>query len=129
MFLLSSCGETTSQLETTAGVDIDLTAMSSTMVYSKVYDMMTNPTDYEGQTITLEGEFYWDYYAELATTYYFVIINDATGCCPQGLEFVCTDKDIELPSQGSIIKMTGVFEIYQEGNNNFYRITTDSVEF
>ncbi len=112
--------------QTSGAVDIDLTSMSSTMVYSQVYDMMLNPSDYAGDTIKLVGTFYSEYYDVTDTTYNFVIINDATGCCPQGIEFISTSGD-EYPEQGAAIEMIGVFDIYDEGNNQYYRITTDEV--
>ena len=40
------------------GVDIDLTALSSTMVYSQVYDMLYfSPESYRGKTVKMRGSF------------------------------------------------------------------------
>ena len=39
--------------QSTDGVDVDLTRLSSTMVYSEVYNMMNAPGDYIGKTINL----------------------------------------------------------------------------
>ena len=41
----------------TDGVDVDLTRLSSTMVYSEVYNMMNAPGDYIGKTIKMTGQF------------------------------------------------------------------------
>ena len=41
----------------TDGVDFDLTRLSSTMVYSEVYNMMNAPGDYIGKTIKMTGQF------------------------------------------------------------------------
>ena len=41
----------------TDGVDVDLTRLSSTMVYSEVYNMMYTPGDYIGKTIKMTGQF------------------------------------------------------------------------
>ncbi len=130
MLLVASCGQTSQEdvSNEVQQIDIDLTEMSGTMVYSQIYDMMINPLDYMGQTIKLEGEFYWEYYQPLDETYYFVIIKDATGCCPQGLEFV-NNSDVEFPESGTVIEMVGVFDKYQEGNNEFFRITTDEIVY
>ena len=38
-------------------VDVDLTKLSSTMVYSEVYHLIYNPDDYIGKTIKMEGQF------------------------------------------------------------------------
>ncbi len=124
---MSACGE---QADIAQGdnntIDIDLTEMSSTMVYSQVYDMMMDPAEYAGMSIKVFGTFYSEYYEITDTTYNFVIINDATGCCPQGIEFISTSSE-EMPEQGSKITMVGVFDTYQEGNNQYYRITTEEL--
>ena len=101
-----------------SAVDIDLTVLSSTMVYSEVYNMMTDPESYIGKTIKAKGPFSY-YYAEEAQKYYFaVIIADATACCSQGLEFVLegdyTYPD-DYPEVGEEITIEGVFNTYYEG--------------
>ena len=47
------------QTQTSAdGVDVDLTVLSSTMVYSEVYNMLYNdPAHYLGKTVKARGEF------------------------------------------------------------------------
>ena len=37
--------------------DVDLTTLSSTMVYSEVYNMMTAPSDYIGKNVKMKGNF------------------------------------------------------------------------
>ena len=39
------------------GIDVDLTKLSSTMVYSEVYNMLYTPDDYIGQTVKMNGAF------------------------------------------------------------------------
>ena len=43
--------------QSTDGVDVDLTRLSSTMLYSEVYNMMNAPGDYIGKTIKMTGQF------------------------------------------------------------------------
>ena len=38
-------------------IDVDLTKLSSTMVYSEVYAMMTAPGDYIGKQVKMNGQF------------------------------------------------------------------------
>ena len=67
-------------------VDVDLTQMSSTMVYSEVYSMMNSPENYMGKRVRMRGSFA---FAEGDNKYYFAcLISDATACCAQGIEFV-----------------------------------------
>ncbi|MBR4344112.1 MAG: hypothetical protein IKP88_15680 [Lachnospiraceae bacterium] len=96
-------------------VDIDLTELSSTMVYSEVYNMMSMPENYIGKTIRMEGDYY-TYYDEKQNQYYFAcLIRDATACCAQGIEFVLagdyTYPD-DYPEEGSFVCVSGVFDTY-----------------
>lgn len=104
------------------GIDIDLTALSSTMVYSEVYNMMYYPGDFIGKTIKMSG-MYDVYHDESTGKYYHAcIISDATACCSQGLEFELTDEYAypdDYPRIGEIVCVTGVFDTYQEGEKKY----------
>jgi hypothetical protein len=104
------------------GVDVDLTALSSTMVYSEVYNMMMSPMDYVGKTIKMQGQFI-PFYDEATDTHYFAcIISDATACCSQGIEFILTEDysyPEDYPSEGDIISVIGTFDTYMEGENMY----------
>jgi len=98
-------------------VDVDLTVMNSIMVYSEVYNMVTEPSSYIGKKIKMDGIF--DVYTDERTgkNYYACIIQDATKCCSSGIEFELAKERIypdEYPEAGSIITVTGVFETYEE---------------
>lgn len=99
------------------GVDIDLTSLSSTLVYAQVYNMMYYPEDFVGKTIRMEGQ-YSDYLDEANGKHYFAcIIMDATACCSQGIEFELTDDyqyPDSYPSEGEICTVEGVFTLYEE---------------
>lgn len=105
-------------------IDVDLTALSSTMVYSEVYNMMMSPEDYIGKTVKMSGQFSV-YQAtdengspiEGAPVYYACVIADATACCQQGLEFVLTDPDTYPEEAGSEITVEGIFQTYYEEQN------------
>lgn len=99
-------------------VDIDLTEMSSTMIYSEVYNMMISPDEYDGKTVRIFG-MYTCYEASEDKVYYACIVQDATQCCAQGLEFVLNDSYVwpdDYPENGDEVTVTGVFEVYEEGN-------------
>lgn len=100
------------------GIDIDLTVLSSTMVYSEVYNMMLTPENYVGKTVKMRGKFNLFHDKNTDKNYYSCIIADATACCSQGIEFVLTDDYTypdDYPEKGDEICVTGVFELYQEG--------------
>ena len=40
-----------------SSIDVDLSSMSGTVVYSAVFDMLNNPDEYRGKTIRMRGQF------------------------------------------------------------------------
>ncbi len=112
-------------------VDLDLTALSSTMVYSEVYNMVNVPQDYMGKTVKARGPF--AIYEDPASgyIYYAVIIKDATACCSSGLEFILTDDlkyPDDYPALGTEITVSGVFGVYYEGNTRYPRLNAAVME-
>lgn len=103
-------------------VDIDLTAMNSTMVYSEVYNMVTDPGSYLGKTVKMRGNFRM-YHDETTDAYYFAcIIADATACCSQGIEFVLAGEHTypdDYPALDSEITVVGTFSTYTEGEYQY----------
>ena len=98
------------------------------MVYSEVFNMLYTPEDYLGKTVNMEGTF-TEYYDEtLDKHYYACIIQDATACCAQGLEFVLPDnpaQPAEYPEPGTEITVTGRLELYEE-NGTLYLHLVDA---
>lgn len=116
-------GGTTATTGTPAeGVDVDLTAMSGTMVYSEVYNMMTHPSDYVGKCIKMSGQFVVFNDESTGHTYYACIIKDATACCAQGVEFMPAAKYSfpgDFPKDGEEITVVGSFSTYMEGDTMY----------
>lgn len=109
-------------LSTIEGVDIDLTSLSSTMVYAQVYEMMFYPENFIGKTIRMEGT-YSDYVDESTGKHYFgCIIQDATACCSQGVEFEPLDSYAypdDYPMENDTVVVEGVFDLYQENGVSY----------
>ncbi len=106
-------------LSTEEGIDIDLTILSATLVYSEVYNMMFAPEEYIGKTVKMTGTSAT--FQDLITEkyYYACVIRDATACCAQGIEYVLTDdcqSPEDYPAEGEEITVTGVFDTYEEGD-------------
>ncbi len=103
-------------------IDLDLTTLSATMVYSEVYNMMSSPDDYMGKVVKMAGAFTY-YHDEASGNYYFAcIVQDATACCQQGIEFqLAGDKTYpdDYPEVGEEITVTGVFSTYNEGEYRY----------
>ena len=103
--------------------DVDLTKLSSTMIYSEVYNMMSEPDTYVGKSVRMSGQF--TLFEATDTdgnpipdqTYFACIIADATACCSQGLEFVLAGEHTypdDYPELGDDIVVSGTFETYDE---------------
>ena len=113
-------------------VDYDLTQMSSDMVYATVYQMMVTPEEYEGKTFRIDGNFYATYYEATKKYYFYCVIQDATACCAQGMEFVWEDGSHiypdEYPEDNAEIVVEGTFETYkEEGDQNLYCRLSDAI--
>lgn len=112
--------ETEEELETIVEppkYDVDLTQLSSTMVYSEVYNMMVTPGDYMGKVIKMSGPF--SVYTDETTgkNYFACVIQDATACCAQGIEFELGGDYVypdNYPAVGSEITVSGTFDTYEE---------------
>ena len=114
------------------GIDLDLSKMSGTVVYSQVYNMMASPEDYIGKTIRVAG--YFDVYedAETGNNYFACMIPDATACCAQGLEFLWAGEHTypdDYPEPGCDMTMTGRFETYEEDGAEYIRLADAEVEW
>ena len=122
----SESKSTTSKPEQSAdGIDVDLTKLSSTMVYSEVYNMMVSPDNYTGKTVKMNGAFAYYEDPETKKQYFACIIADATACCSQGLEFILTGEHTypnDYPEVGSEITVTGTFELYTENGFQYCRL-------
>lgn len=114
----SNSKTTTKATETTIeakSVDLDLTKLSSTLIYSEVYNMLITPDDYKGKIIKMKGQFNQYTDDETGKIYNSVIIPDATACCQQGLEFELSDKTNPNFEQNTEITVVGTFDTYSDG--------------
>ena len=140
LFSLSGCGKGDTPVapasaspaaEDPDAVDVDLTKLSSTMVYSEVYAMASEPEQYKGKTVKMRGSFATQEYN--GARLYACIVQDATACCAQGLEFELSEKCVfpdDYPEPGSEITVMGTFDTYQEkaddGNYYLYLVLRDA---
>lgn len=112
-------------------VEVDLTTMNADMVYATVYDMTQNPGDYRGRVVRMTGPYYHSYLEETGNDYYYVIIQDATACCAQGLEFVWGAGDHaypdDYPADGTQVVVCGRFETYEENGVHYAHLVDASL--
>lgn len=117
--------------QTEDGIDVDLTQLSSTMVYSEVYNMLMNPQDYTGKVIKASGFFNVSTSTKTGKKYFAVFIEDAGTCCSQGLEFEL-DGDYSYPEDypkvGTDITVTGTFSTYEDNGYTFINLLNATLE-
>ena len=111
-----------------SAAEIDLTSMSSTMVYSYVFNMISAPDDFIGQRFRIRGIYDEGLWEPTNQMYHYIIIADATACCAQGVEFVLTDEAASYPQPGDEIEISGIFGIYEEDGNLYIQIAADSIK-
>ncbi len=104
------------------GIDIDLTVMSGTMVYSEVYNMMNEPEKYIGKSVKMQGAFavYEDEFN--GENVYACIVKDAAACCATGIEFIREGEHTypdDYPKNGNEIVVRGVFDVYEDGDYKY----------
>lgn len=108
-------------MKSTEGVDYDLTKMNSDMVYAMVYQLMTEPEQYEGKVFRIKGMYYASFFETTNQYYHYCIIQDALACCTQGIEFIWDDGSHvypeEYPDESDMVEVTGTFETYSENND------------
>ena len=107
-------------------VDLDLSKLSGTVVYSQIYNMMYEPESYLGKVIRMAG--YYSAYEDTVrgVVYHACVIPDATACCAQGIEFVRAGEHAwpdEYPAEGADILVTGRLETYEEDGNMYLHLT------
>lgn len=123
-------GTSSSAAQKTDGVDVDLTVMNSTMVYSEVQNMMQHPDDYMGKIVKMKGPF--NVTETEDNRYYACIIKDAAACCSTGIEFVWTGDHTypdDYPEVDQEVTVTGAFNVYTEGTGKYLQLKDSQVEF
>ncbi len=122
--------ETAPSKDTGENAFVDLTALSSTMVYGEVFAMMSSPEDYVGKTVKMQGIFSkGQLYAAGSLndggTVFACVIQDATACCAQGIPFELAGDHTypqDYPELGDTITVVGTFEIHQQEGMQFCRL-------
>ena len=122
--------ETAPSKDTGESTFVDLTALSSTMVYAEVFAMMSSPEDYVGKTLKMQGIFSkGQLYAAGSLndggTVFACVIQDATACCAQGIPFELAGDHTypqDYPELGDTITVVGTFEIHQQEGMEFCRL-------
>lgn len=113
------------------GIDVDLTQLSSTMLYSEVYNMVMYPDEYIGKVVKAEGYFNVSTNTNTGKKYFMVQIDDAEACCSQGMEFELEGDysyPEDYPEVGTDITVIGTFNTYIENEYTFINLENATLE-
>lgn len=100
-------------------IDVDLTAMSETMMTAMIDNIYANASDYMGQTIKMGGKYMVNYNPGTGRHYHFVIYFDETACCSYGFEFTASNIE-DFPSNETPVEVTGELKSYTEDGQTWY---------
>ncbi len=119
--------------DTKERVDVDLTRLSSTMVYGEVFNMLIDPESYEGKSVRMKGLFYVYEYdgSRTGERTYACVIQDATACCAQGLAFTLSGKHSypqDYPELYSTITVRGRFHQYEKDGLTYTELVDGVLE-
>ena len=110
-------------------IDIDLTTMNATMVYSQVNNMLSSPYDYVDKIVKIEGPFVPFDSTNPDYCYPAILIRDATACCGSGMEFLlygvprCSKEGGNgYPLYNEEATIVGVFKTYYEGSSLYVHL-------
>ena len=128
--ITSSIEETSSTyFPTYDNIDIDLTTMNATMVYSQVYNMLYYTDEYIGKVVKMQGPFVPFDSTNPDYCYPAIVIQDATACCSSGIEFLlygvprCSKAGGNgYPLRNEEATIVGVFETYLEGTDMYVHL-------
>ena len=132
LYSLSGCGGSAAG-DTEESVDVDLTQLSTTMLYSEVYSIISKPEEYAGKTIRMYGTYGHSLTENTKRDFHVITIAGGVVCCPQdtafGLEFVLSEKaGTEYPRKNSNILISGVYETYEEDGAVYGRLVADELK-
>ena len=113
-------------------IDLDLTQMSATMIYSTIFDMLIMAEDYVDKNIKVKGWFETYTDPQTGELYYAVVVPDATACCQQGLEFVWPGEHSypdDFPQPGEDVTITGFYKLIENDGITYNYLEASKVEF
>lgn len=98
-----------------AEYDLDLSNMSSTVIFAEISNMMNEPQQYEGMYIRIKGYLKLDDSGE--EMMFNCVVPDATQCCLNGIRFYrkgdyCYPDD--YPEEGQEIIVEGTFSYIED---------------
>lgn len=109
---------------------LNITDMSTTMVFAQLQNITYNPDSYEGVTLRMRGQFTSVFIPEDDAQYFACYVLDDTGCCTEGFEFTAdglTYPD-DYPEEGEFITVEGVITLYEKDGQLYRKLSNAKIE-
>lgn len=109
---------------------VDLTQLSSTMIFAEINNMMIDPESYVGKKIRVAGLYYLYHEEDTDIKMHYIVIPDATECCQQGLEFVLSSEynfPEDYPISDADIEIIGTFSRGEIEGSPFYYLESNDL--
>ena len=90
--VLVGCGGSNGGGSEEGNIDVNLSALSATMLFAEITRITNNPEDYLGQVIKIHGEYFNFYDGERNQYIHFVLVLDEAGCCNEGFQFRVSEE-------------------------------------
>ena len=112
-------------------IDYDLSGMNFTMISSFFFQMLIEPETYENKTFKIKGSFQTFENPDGELPYFSVIMNDATMCCQEGMDFVWEGDHKwpqDYPPEGTEISIIGKYIVTEEDGFSYnYLLASDVI--
>ena len=121
--------ETPATAAATSKIDYDLSNMNFTMISSFFFQMLIEPETYENKIFKIKGNFQTFDNPEGGLPYFSVIMNDATLCCQEGIDFVWEGEHNwpqDYPETGTEISIIGKYIVTEDDGFTYnYLLVSD----
>jgi len=127
---ITGCSDKGTNESNTISIDMDLSELSSMLVYSQVVKISEDPKGYIEKRIKINGQYYSSYFEPTKQYYHFVVVGDESLCCQAGLEFMWKGEHAypdDYPEDKTEIQVVGVFGSYEELGKTYYNLMVDDI--
>ncbi len=108
-------------------IDYDFTELNYIMVAGQVFSMMYHPKDFVGKTFKIVGVYEYNFIENFEQEFTTIVVNDAEGCCPQGIPIELREG-VTVPEFAQNIIVEGVYAEEKIGELSNYYIDVFSLE-
>jgi hypothetical protein len=115
---------------TPVAIQMDLSRLSDTMAYARMFEIVHDPGEYLGKTARIQGTYVpVPDPAREGLYYHFLLVADITGCCEIGIEFFLDGRRYpeDYPPEYARIELEGVFDMATVSGNRHICLKAEKI--